>query len=331
MITAMSDNFWLNRTGRFFLTLGLVSILAFTLVSLSPIDPVTAYLGMDRLQVGPEQEQLIIARWGLDKDPIDRFFIWAGNVLQGDLGQSMIFNEPVTTVIAKRFLTSLHLMALAWLLSGILGFSLGVLAGMRQNSLIDRCVRLYAYLMASTPSFWMGMVLLAIFSVSLGWTPICGAYPPGLTSADATMWQRLHHLLLPAATLSIIGIAQIALHTREKMIDAMNSDYALFAMAQGDSRRGVAIHHALRNICLPAITLQFASLGELFGGSVLAEQVFSYPGLGKATVEAGIRGDVPLLLGITLFSALFVFGGNMMADLLYSKLDPRISNRNEAL
>ncbi len=331
MITALSNNFWLNRTGRFLLTLTLVATLAFTLVTLSPVDPVTAYLGMDRMQIGPEQEQQIIERWGLDKGPVDRFFIWAGNALQGDLGRSMIFNEPVTKVIAKRFLTSLSLMACAWLISGILGFLLGVIAGIRQNSLIDRCVRLYAYTMASTPSFWMGMVLLAIFSVNLGITPICGAYPPGATSADVTMWQYLLHLLLPAATLSLIGVAQIALHTREKMIDAMNSNYALFAMAQGDNRIGVAIHHALRNIALPAITLQFASLGELFGGSVLTEQVFAYPGLGKATVEAGIRGDVPLLLGITLFSAIFVFAGNTIADILYTRLDPRINDRSEPL
>jgi peptide/nickel transport system permease protein len=177
----------------------------------------------------------------------------------------------------------------------------------------------------------MGMVLLSIFSVSLGITPICGAYPPGISSSEATVWQYILHLLLPAATLSLIGIAQIALHTREKMIDAMNSNYALFAIAQGNSRVGVALHHALRNVALPAITLQFASLGELFGGSVLAEQVFSYPGLGKATVEAGVRGDIPLLLGIALFSALFVFVGNTIADLLYFRLDPRIHHRVESL
>jgi peptide/nickel transport system permease protein len=329
MHSSIASHFWLDRTGRLIITLALVSTLAFTLVSQSPVDPVTAYLGMDRMQIGPEQESKIIARWGLDRDPVERFFIWCGNVVRGDLGQSMIFNEPVTEVITKRFLASLNLMALAWLISGILGFTLGVLAGIRHNSLLDKGIRLYAYIMASTPSFWMGMVLLAIFSVSLGWTPICGAYPPGTLSADATMWQRFHHLLLPAATLSFIGVAQIALHTREKMIDAMNSDYALFASAQGETRTGIAIHHALRNVALPAITLQFASLGELFGGSVLAEQVFSYPGLGKATVEAGIRGDVPLLLGITLFSALFVFCGNTIADLLYRKLDPRIGQSCE--
>lgn len=331
MANSLHQGFWLGRGQRFLLTMAIVASLAFTLVSLSPVDPVSAYLGMDRLQISQQQEQLIIARWGLDRGPVERFFIWAGGALRGDLGQSMIYNEPVTQVIAKRFYTSLSLMACAWLLSGIFGFLLGFLAGLRQNSLVDRAIRLYAYTMASTPSFWMGMVLLSIFSVSLGITPICGAYPPGIKAAEATMWQHLLHLLLPAATLSLIGVAQIALHTREKMIDAMNSDYALFATAQGDTRFGVAFHHALRNILLPAITLQFASLGELFGGSVLAEQVFSYPGLGKATVEAGIRGDVPLLLGITLFSAIFVFAGNTIADLLYLRLDPRIQERPEAL
>lgn len=316
--------FWLQRCSRLIITLGLVGVLAFTLVSLAPIDPLTGYLGLDRLQISLEQEQEIIARWGLDQGYVQRFGHWLVNVVRGDLGMSMIYNEPVTQVIGKRFRTSLALMACAWLLSGILGFVLGILAGLYRNSLLDRAIRFYAYTMASTPPFWMGMVLLVVFSVSLGLTPISGAFPPGTTSADATMWQRLHHLLLPAATLSVIGIAQIALHTREKMIDAMNSDYVLFARAQGDSLPGAAIYHALRNVALPAITLQFASIGELFGGSVLAEQVFSYPGLGKATVEAGLRGDVPLLLGITLFSALFIFAGNLIADILYTRLDPRI-------
>ncbi|MGE4420726.1 MAG: ABC transporter permease [Pseudodesulfovibrio sp.] len=321
---AISPSFCLGKLGRLALILSLVSALAFTLVSLSPVDPVSAYIGIDRMQISLEQEQRIIERWGLDRPAPERFAIWAGRVLWGDLGQSMIFNEPVTTVIGKRFVTSLWLMASAWLLSGLLGFILGVSAGTNRNSLADRAIRVYSYTLASTPSFWMGLVLLAVFSVSLGWTPICGATPPGVSPDDATLWQRLHHLILPAATLSLIGVAQIALHTREKTIDAMNSEYALFALAQGESRRGVAWRHAVRNVALPAVTLQFASLGELFGGSVLAEQVFSYPGLGKATVEAGIRGDVPLLLGITLFSAVFVFSGNLIADILYGVLDPRI-------
>lgn len=316
--------FLLNKAGRLIFILSMVSVLAFTLVSLSPIDPVTAYLGLDRMQISQEQETLIVQRWGLDKPAPERFLHWAKNALRGDLGTSIIFNEPVTKVIGKRFKTSLWLMASAWTLSGVLGFVLGVAAGAKPGSWVDRGVRLYAYILASTPSFWIGLLLLAVFSVALGWTPICCATPPGIPPDQATFWQRVHHLILPAMTLSIIGIAQIALHTREKMIQAMESDYALFAFAQGENRFGVAIRHALRNVALPAVTLQFASLGELFGGSVLAEQVFSYPGLGRATVEAGIRSDVPLLLGITLFSALFVFAGNLTADLLYTVLDPRI-------
>lgn len=309
---------------RLTLLVVMASMLSFTLVANSPIDPVTAYLGIDRMQISPEQERLIAQRWGLDQPAPERYLIWAKNALSGDLGQSLVYNEPVASVIGKRFMASLWLMASAWLFSGIVGFVLGVLAGLYSGSWLDRCIRLYAYSMAATPTFWMGLVLLACFSVALGWAPICCASPPGVTIDEATLWERLRHLLLPAATLSIIGIAQIALHTREKMIDAMHSDYALFALAQGESRAGVAWRHALRNVALPAVTLQFASLGELFGGSVLAEQVFSYPGLGRATVEAGIRGDVPLLLGIALFSTIFVFAGNATADLLYSTLDPRI-------
>lgn len=324
LMNVISISFCFRMLGRLVLILTLVSVIAFTLVSLSPIDPVSAYIGIDRMHISVEQEQLIIERWDLDKSAPERFFTWARNVLTGDLGISMIFNEPVIEVIGKKFTTSLWLMASAWTLSGVLGFAMGALAGMNCNSLFDRAVRLYSYTLASTPSFWMGLVLMAIFSVALGITPICGASPPGVLLEDATIWQKIHHLILPAVTLSVIGTAQIALHTREKMIDAMNSDYALFAFAQGESRIGVAWHHALRNVALPAVTLQFASLGELFGGSILAEQVFSYPGLGKATVEAGIRGDVPLLLGITLFSAVFVFSGNMIADALYGMLNPQI-------
>jgi len=319
-----ATQFCLKKSGKLVLILSLVSVLAFTLVSLSPVDPVAAYLGIDRMQISVEQEQKIVKRWGLDRPAPERFVVWAKNVLSGNLGRSMIYNEPVSKVIGKRFVTSLWLMAAAWTLSGVIGFVLGVLAGTNRNSLVDRFVRLYAYILASTPSFWLGLVLLSVFSVWLGVTPICCATPHGISPEDATFWQRLHHLILPATTLSVIGVAQIAMHTREKMIDAMNSDYALFAFAQGESRNGVAWRHALRNVALPAVTLQFASLGELFGGSVLAEQVFSYPGLGKATVEAGIRGDVPLLLGITLFSAAFVFIGNLIADLLYGVFDPRI-------
>jgi peptide/nickel transport system permease protein len=309
---------------RLLLLLAAVAVFGFVLVSLSPIDPVDAYIGADMLQIGPEQRQMIAERWGLDQPPVARFLLWLGQILQGNFGTSMVFNQPVLTVITERFQTSLQMMLAAWLLSGALGLSLGVIAGAWKDTWLDRLIRLYAYILASSPTFWIALLLLIVFSVTLKVTPICCAAPPGVLAADITIWQRLHHLLLPAAALSIIGVANIALHTRQKMIDVFNSDYVLFARAQGESTWGIIGHHGLRNILLPAITLQFASLSELFGGSILAEQVFAYPGLGQATVQAALRSDVPLLLGIVLFSALFVYTGNTMADLAYPVIDPRI-------
>ncbi|MCX7854645.1 MAG: ABC transporter permease [Anaerolineae bacterium] len=313
-----------QKLARLFLLLGALSVVSFTLVSLSPIDPVRAYVGADMLLLGPEQWARIAERWGLNDPPVTRYLRWLGRVAQGDLGVSLIYRQPVIRVIGQRFLASLALMSTAWLLSGVLGFILGVLAGAWAGSLFDRLVRWLAYILASTPAFWLALLLLSIFSVALRWTPICCAGPPGIPAHEVRLLQRLHHLILPAATLSILGIANVTLHTRQKMISVLNTDYALYARAQGESRWGLIWLHGLRNVALPAITLQFASLGELFGGSVLAEQVFAYPGLGQATVEAGLRSDVPLLLGIVLFSAVFIFVGNTLADLIYRLLDPRI-------
>lgn len=301
-----------------------VCVISFTLVSLSPIDPVRAYIGDDMMRMSPEQREQIAERWGLHRPPTARFFKWVGQIARGNLGDSLIFNKPVAEVIGERFLVSLWLMAAAWFLSGILGYLLGLVAGAWRGSLLDRAIRFYAYTLASTPAFWLGMVLLIIFSVHLQVTPVCCAAPPGKTLADVSFWERLHHLLLPAVTLSIIGVAKMALHTRQKLIEVLESEYALFARAQGETTWGLVVHHGLRNISLPALTIQFASFSELFGGAVLAEQVFSYPGLGLTTIQAGLRSDVPLLLGIVLFSALFVFAGNTLADVFYRWVDPRI-------
>lgn len=309
---------------RLLILLAAVAVFSFGLISLSPIDPVNAYVGADMLQISPEQRALIAARWGLDQPMPVRFAHWLGQVVQGNLGVSMIFNQPVATVIGERFAASLGLMTAAWLLSGGLGFALGIAAGSRPGSLLDRAIRFYAYTLASSPTFWVGLLLLIIFSVQLRWTPVCCASPPGVLPQDVTWGQRLHHLILPALTLGIIGVANMALHTRQKLIDVLHSDYALFARAQGETTAGLVRHHGLRNIALPAITLQFASLSELFGGAVLAEQVFAYPGLGQATIAAALRSDVPLLLGIVFFSAIFVFVGNTLADLAYQLVDPRI-------
>jgi peptide/nickel transport system permease protein len=301
-----------------------VALFTFVLLSLSPIDPIQAYVGADMMLISPEQQELIAQRWGLDQPFLARLWDWLGQLLQGNLGISMVFNQPVIEVLANRFQASLQMLAIAWLVSGILGLLLGIAAGALEGSWIDRAIRLYAYTLASSPTFWVALLLLIVFSVSLKVTPICCAAPPGVLTEDVTIWQHLHHLLLPALTLSVIGIANITLHTRQKLIEVLHSDYVLFAQAQGERLWGIVRHHGFRNILLPALTLQFASLSELFGGSVLVEQVFAYPGLGEATVQAALRSDVPLLVGIVFFSALFVYIGNTIADLSYPIIDPRI-------
>ena len=175
---------------------------------------------------------------------------------------------------------------------------------------------------SSTQAFWLALLLLMVFSVWLKVLPVGLSVPAGAAADSVTLAQRLRHALLPGLTLSVAGAAGVALHTREKVVDVLDSDYILFAQARGEGH--ILRRHVLRNVALPAITLQFASIGELIGGSVLVEQVFSYPGLGQAAVAAGLGGDMPLLLGITVITAAIVFGGNLAADLLYGVIDPRI-------
>ena len=151
----------------------------------------------------------------------------------------------------------------------------------------------------------------------------------GKLAEDVTLTDRIYHLILPALTLSVLGISKITLYTRQKLIEIMNSDFILFAKARGESTRQLVLRHGLRNIALPAVTVQFAAFSELFGGIALAESVFSYPGIGSALTTAGLSGDVPLLLGIAVFSAIFVFAGNLIANLLYGMLDPRIKEGRE--
>ena len=310
---------------RFALLMLAVGLVVFALVSMSPIDPVQANVGQAAyVNMSEAKRAQLASYWGGDVPFWERLANWAGALLQGDMGTSLRFNAPVSEVIAHRAANSLALMGIAWLLSGMLGFALGVAAGARRGGALDRVVRSYCFLLASTPTFWLGLLILMVFAVQLGWFPIGFSVPIGVSAADVTLADAAHHLVLPALTLSVTGVANIALHTREKVIDVLESDYVRFARARGESELSVIVHHGLRNVALPAVTLQCAFISEIFGGSVLVEQVFSYPGLGQAAVTAGLGGDVALLAGIALVSAALVFGGNLLANILYGVLDPRM-------
>lgn len=299
-------------------------LLSFLLVSHSPIDPVQSYVGADSISVSAEQRDNIAAYWGLDQPKHVQFLNWATSVIHGELGTSLVYRSPVADVISDRFFMSFCLMMIAWVSSGLLGFFLGMLAGIYKGKWIDKAVKAYCFVLASTPAFWLGLILLMLFSVWLGWLPVGLGAPAGKLAEEVTIAERLQHILLPALTLSILGISNVALHTRQKLIEILNSDFIRFAIANGATPFTLLWRHGLRNVMLPFVSLHFASFGELFGGTLIVEQIFSYPGLGQAVIRAGLGGDVPLLLGIVMFSGLFVFAGNLLADLVYTWIDPRM-------
>lgn len=330
----MKNKYYLKFIGKYLLRiitlLIAVSIVSFVLVSLSPVDPVQQYVGAVP-NVSVEQRAKIAEYWGLNDPPVERFLAWAGSVLHGDFGVSLLYRRPVLDIIVEKFGTSLALMMTAWVFSGVLGFAIGCIMGVFNGKWPDKILKKICLVMCSIPTFWIGIVFLMVFSVMLGWFPFGMSVPQGVSTDEVTLLQRIHHLVLPALTLSFLSFANVALHTREKLVDVLESDYVLFARARGESAWSVMKRHGFRNILLPAVTMQFGSFSELFGGSVLAENVFSYPGLGATASAAGMNSDVPLLLGITLFSAIFVFVGNMLANIIYGIVDPQIREgyRNE--
>lgn len=330
----VKDNRLLRRIGKKFIRMLLllvtVSMVTFTLVSMSPIDPLQANVGQAALgAMSQEQKARLEEYWGVNTPPVRRYLNWAKAFLSGDMGTSLLYRQPVSRVIGVKLANSLFLMVIAWLISGVLGLLLGMLAGIFRGSWIDRVIRGYSLLISSTPVFWLALLLLLVFAVWLKVLPIGLSVPIGVEASGVTFFDRVRHAVLPAVTLSITGVAGITLHTREKMIDVMESDYMLFARARGESTWTMVKRHGLRNILLPAMTLQFASVSEIIGGSVLVEQVFSYPGLGQAAVTAGTGSDVPLLMGITLVTAGIVFLGNFIADVLYGVIDPRMRKGGE--
>jgi peptide/nickel transport system permease protein len=308
-----------------------VALVVFALVSFSPVDPVQANVGQAALLgMSEEKRAALAAYWGADTSFVERFTTWLANLAQGDMGTSLRYNAPVLEVIAQRASNSFMLLLVAWVISGVLGFALGVVAALNEGRWPDKLIRGYCFVLAATPTFWIGLMLLVVFSVWLGWFPIGFAVPVSKAAAEVTLADALHHMALPAITLSVVGVANVALHTRVKAQEVLASPYARFSAARGFTPAQFMRRHGFRNIALPALTLQFAQIAEIISGSVLVEQVFSYPGLGQAAVTAGLGGDAELLVGIAVFTAAVVFAGNVVVNVLYQVVDPRLRGASDA-
>lgn len=300
-----------------------LSVLAFLLMRDSPTGSLNAHAGGEPFSAA-ERGIAPGKRGGAGRPSLEQYFTWFKNILSGDMGMSKLHRAPVADVIKERFAASFALIGTSWLLSGLGGFCLGLWAAVRKGTRTDRTIRWLSYMQASVPVFWLGLMLLAVFSVWLRWFPIGLSVPVGIPGDKVTTLDKIYHLVLPTATLSVSGTANVALHTREKMAGILNSEYVLFAKARGETTWEIVKYHGLRNAALPALALQFASWGELFGASVLAEQVFAYPGLGSALTAAGLKNDMPLFMGVVMLSAVFAFTGNALADVMKSVVDPRL-------
>lgn len=313
----------------FLLLILAVSFISFLLLDLSPIDPIASFARSRSVGLSPEAKQELIKVWGLDQPLIARYFTWLLNLFRGDLGISNIYGRKVIDIIGEGFSRSILLMAIAWIFQGIIGIWLGIVAGANQGKIKDKIIKAYAIIFASTPSFWVGILLIIVFSLKLKLFPSSMGSPVGVLREDITLADSFKHLVLPALTLVLVGVSNLILHTRSKVIDILNSDYVLYAKARGMKQGKILNKFAFKNLILPGLSLLFTSFSELFSGTVLVENVFNYPGIGGLTVEAGLRGDAPLLLGLVLFSTIFVYVGNRICDLLYLVIDPRLRGQDE--
>jgi peptide/nickel transport system permease protein len=301
----------------------------FLLLEAAPGDAVDAYV----VSVGGDASMIeeLRRRWGLDQSAATRFAIYISSLARLDLGHSVAFSRPILDVILERLPNTLLLMGSATALSFCLGTFLGIVAGSRPGSFRDRFLSIGSLALYAVPGFWLGLVLIVIFSVQLRWLPLGGieTIASGKTGAPRAL-DIARHLVLPVASLGFIYLALYLRMMRAGMAEVWRMDFVLAARARGIARRRIVLRHVARNALLPLVTMLGLQSAAMLGGSVVIESVFSVPGLGRLAQEAVAARDTPLLLGIILVSAVLVIAVNLAVDLLYAALDPRVGSSAEA-
>ncbi len=303
---------------------------AFLLAHLAPGDPLATAAGDGAAVSTPAHRNRLRAQYGLDKPLWIQYARWASRASRGDLGRSISLRRPVIDLIQERLPASLLLMGSALLFSLMLGISLGVGMALRPGRWIDRIGGWVTTLALSAPSVWVGLMLIHVFAVQLQWLPSGGMSPAhasvlGLASSEAAnLWSQSAHFVLPVVTLSLAQLAVWARYQRASLVDALRGQFVRTARAKGLRERTVVLNHGLRNALLPTVTLLGTGIGALVEGSYIVETVFSWPGLGRLSVEAIQSRDYPLVLGLSVTIAVFVVIGNLLADIAYGALDPRL-------
>lgn len=294
----------------------MVALLTFLLIRLIPGDPAGQMLGLDATMQEIEE---VRQEMGLDQPLYKQFLIWAGNVIKGDLGHSIFLNQPVSTAIVEHLECTISLALLALTYSVLVAVPIGVIAAVKQNAWQDKLVMSFALFGVSAPSFWLGLMAIFIFAVYLGWFP-----SQGYEMLADGFRQWLWFIILPALSLGIQTAALIARMTRSSMLEVLRQDYIRTARAKGLKENRVIFKHALKNALIPVLTVVGMTLGQLLGGAVITETVFSLPGIGQLVITAIKNRDYPMVQGVIMFIAVIYVCANLLVDILYGWFDPRI-------
>jgi peptide/nickel transport system permease protein len=296
--------------------MGIVALFVFSLLYIAPGDPAAVIAGD---QASPADVERIRQGLGLDRPFLVQFGTWLWNILHGDLGTSIFTNMPVAAMIAQRVEPTFSLMAITLVLTILVAVPLGVMAAWKAGSWVDRTIMAFAVFAFSLPVFVVGYVLAYVFALQFEWLPV-----QGYTPLKAGLWPWLQNLILPALALGSVYIALIARITRASMLEVLQQDYVRTARAKGLGQRNILFVHALKNAAVPIVTVIGIGIALLIGGAVVTESVFAIPGLGRLTIDAILRRDYPVIQGIVLlFSFLYVLV-NLMVDVTYTLVDPRI-------
>lgn len=300
----------------------IMSFVVYVLIGLMPGDPVDLLI-TSRPDLTSEDVARLRELYQLDQPVVDRYWAWLTQALGGDLGYSRTYAQPVLAVLWPHLINTLWLMGLSFLVALAVAIPFGVAAARRPYSAVDYGVNLFAFAGISAPPFWLALLLIMLFAVTLEWLP-AGGIP---IAADPSLWDHVRHLILPVATLSVLGIAGFTRYLRADMLEALRQDYVRTARAKGLSERRVVWGHAFRNALNPLVTVIALDFGTLFSGALITETMFAYPGMGKMIYDAIMGNDYNLALVGLLFATMVVLLGNLLADIAYGILDPRISYR----
>lgn len=297
-----------------------ISILVFVFVELAPGDAIDSMMPPESFST-PEAKEAARERLGLNDPAPLRYVQWLGRALTGDLGYSLTSRQPVTEMIMTRMPKTLQLVGAAMFVSVIVGVATGIISAIKQYSWIDYLATFFSFFWLSVPGFFLGLFMIYLFAVRLGWLPVFGASSPG---AENPFLDRLHHLVLPASVLGLELAAALTRYTRASLLEVLNADYMRTARAKGLRERIVITRHGLKNALIPIITVVAFRMPYLISGAVVIETVFQWPGLGMLTLNAANQKDYPLVLALALAVTIIVVISSFLADVAYSIVDPRI-------